>query len=85
MILRGAQIQRKGHGECGLLTNRTLSYNRTELHSSGVLAHAETSLHNVWSPVVNSDRGVQHLPGYTGRKPFHTTRARSQAVYRPPA
>jgi len=85
MILRGAQIQWKGHGECSLLPNRTLSYNRAELHSSGVLAHIEISLHDMCSPVANSDREVQHLPGCTGRKPFHMTRARSQAVHRPPA
>ena len=85
MILRGAQIQRKGHGECSLLPNRTLSSNRATLHSVGVLAHTETSLHNMWSPVVNPDLELQHLPGCTGRKPFHMTRARSQAVHRPPA
>ena len=85
MILRGAQIQREGHGECSLLPNRTLSNNRAELQSSGVLAHTETSLHNMWSPAVNSDRGDQHLPGWTGRKPFYMTQARSQAVDRPPA
>ena len=85
MILRGAHIQRKGHGECSLLPNLTLSNNSATLHSAGVLAHTETSLHNVWSPVANSDREVQHLPGCMGRKPFHMTRARPQAVHRPPA
>ena len=40
MILRGAEIQRNGHGRCGLLPNRTFSSNRAELPSSGVLAHA---------------------------------------------
>ena len=83
MILRGAQIQWNVHGKCGLLPNRTLSDNRAELYSSGVLAHTETTFHNVWSPVVNSDPEVRHLPGGTGRKPFHMTRARSQAVHRP--
>jgi hypothetical protein len=83
MILRGAQIQRKGRGKCSLLPNRTLSNNRAELHSSGVPAHTETILHNVWFPVVNSDPKVQHLPRGAGRKLFHTTRARSQAVHRP--
>ena len=85
MILRGAQVRRKGHGKCGLLPNRTLSNNRAELPSAGVLAHTETSLHNVWSPVVNSDRGVQDLRGCTGKKSFHMTRARRQDVHRPPA
>ena len=85
MILRGALIQRKGHGECSLLPNRTLSNNRAELHSSGLLAHTETSLHNVWSLVGNSDREVHNLLDCTGRKPIHMTRARFQVVHQPPA
>ena len=55
MIPRRAQVRRKGHGKCGLFPNRTLSNNRAELPSSGVLAHTETGLHNVWSPMVNSE------------------------------
>ena len=43
MILRGAQIQRDGHGKCGLLLDRTLSNNRAELPFSGVLANARMS------------------------------------------
>ena len=38
MILRGIQIQRCGHGKCGLLSDRTLSSNLAELQPSGVLA-----------------------------------------------
>lgn len=60
MILRGALIQRDGHGECGLLPNRTLSSNKAELPSSGVLAHTGTNLHNLWPLVVTSDRAVQN-------------------------
>ena len=42
MILRGTQIQREGHGRCGLLPNRTLSNNRTELPSPNVpVAHRD--------------------------------------------
>ncbi len=48
MILRGTQIQRDGHGRCGLLPNRTLSNNRTELPSSIVPAHTGTKMHNLW-------------------------------------
>ena len=44
MILRGAQIQRDGHGRCGLLPNRTLSSNRAEWPSSAVLEHTGPSL-----------------------------------------
>ena len=42
MILRGAQIQRNGHGRCGLLPINVLSFNRAELPLSGVLGHAGT-------------------------------------------
>jgi hypothetical protein len=44
MILRGAQIQRDGHGRCGLLPNRDLSSNRAQLPTSGVLANTRMSL-----------------------------------------
>ena len=82
MILREAQVRRKGHGKCGLLLNRNLSNNRAKLPSSDVLAHTEASLHNVWSPVVNSEQGAQDQ---YGRKPFYMTRARCQDVHRPAA
>ena len=85
MILRGAQIQRDGHGRCGLLPNRTLSSNRAELHSPGVLAHTGTNLHNVWPLVVSSDREVQNWSDCQDKKPFHVTRARCRVVRRPPA
>ena len=85
MILRGTQIQRDGHGKCGLLPNRTLSSNRAELPSSVVLTHTGTNLHNVWSLVVTSDREMPHLPDCTDRKPFHVTRARCRVVRRTPA
>ena len=60
MILRGALIQRDGHGKCGLITNRTLSSNKAKLLSSGVLAHTGTNLHNLWPLVVTSDPAVQN-------------------------
>ena len=44
MLLRGAQIQRDGHGKCGLLPNPTLSSNRAQLPTSGVLANTRMSL-----------------------------------------
>lgn len=44
MILRGAQIQRNGHGRCGLLPLNVLSFNRAELLLSGALGHAGTIL-----------------------------------------
>jgi hypothetical protein len=45
MILRGAQIQRNGHGRCGLLLPiSVLSFNRAEVPFSGVLGHAGTIL-----------------------------------------
>jgi hypothetical protein len=44
MILRGAQIHRNGHGKCGLLPNPTLSINRAQLPSAGVLAKTRMSL-----------------------------------------
>ena len=48
MILRGTQIQRDGHGRCGLLPYRTLSKNKADLPPPGVLAHTGTKLHNLW-------------------------------------
>ena len=83
MILRGAQIQRNGHGRCGLLPNRTLSSNRAELPSSGVLTHTATNLHNLRLLTVTSDRKVQS--DCQGRKPFHVTRAKCRVVRLSPA
>jgi hypothetical protein len=85
MILRGALIQRDGHGKCGLLPNPTLSSNRAQLPSSGVHAHTGTNLHNVWLLVVISDREVEHWSDCQDRKPFHVTRARCRVVRLPPA
>lgn len=36
MILRGAQIQRRGHGKCGLLSDRVCSCNLAEMAYSAV-------------------------------------------------
>ena len=83
MILRGAQIQRNGHGRCGLLPNRTLSSNRAELPSSVVLTHTGTNRHNLWLLAVTSDREVQS--DCQSRKPFHVTRARRRVVRLSPA
>ena len=44
MILRGLQIQRDGHGKCGLLPNPTLSSNTAQLPFSGALANTQMSL-----------------------------------------
>jgi hypothetical protein len=85
MVFPGTQIQRDGHGRCGLLPNRTLSSNRVELPSSGVLAYTGTNLHNVRPLVVTSDREAQNWSDCQGRKPFHVTRARCRVVRRPPA
>ena len=50
MILRGLQIQRDGHGKCGLLPNPTLSSNTAQLPFSGALANTQMSLgHSVVS------------------------------------
>ena len=75
MIFRGAQIQRDGHGECGLLLKQTLSSNTAELSSSGVLAPTGMTLHNVWPRMVTSNREVQHVTDRQGRNLFHVTRA----------
>ena len=37
MILRGTQIQRRGHGKCGLLTDRVRSSNLTAVVCSAVV------------------------------------------------
>ena len=50
MILRGAQIQRNGHGKCGLLPNPTFFSNRAQLPSFGVLANTRMSLCNFVIP-----------------------------------
>lgn len=44
MILRGIQIQRCGHGKCGLLSDQILSSNLAELQPSGVLAFIRMSV-----------------------------------------
>ena len=61
MILRGAQIQRDGHGRCGLLPNRTLPSNRAQLPPSGMLAQTRTNLQNLWFCVFTSDQEVRHM------------------------
>lgn len=38
MILRGTQIQRRGHGKCGLFSDRVRSSNLTELAHSGLVS-----------------------------------------------
>jgi hypothetical protein len=76
MVLPGTQIQRDEHGRCGLLPNRTLSSNKAELPSSGVLPHTGINLHNVRPLVVTSDREAQSWSDGQDRKPFHVTRAR---------
>jgi hypothetical protein len=60
MILRGAQIQREGHGRCDLLPNRTFSSHKAELLSAGVRVHTGTNLHNLPPLVAASDRAVQN-------------------------
>jgi hypothetical protein len=61
MILRGAQIQRDGHGKCGLLPISTLSSNRAQLPTSGVLA-------NTWKSLFDSVISHRHFtPGGTAR------------------
>ena len=85
MILRGAQIHRDGHGECGLLANPTLSSNTAQLPSSGALANTRMSL---------GDSVVSHrplIPGGTAYvhskdwKPFHVTRSRCRVPRLPRA
>jgi hypothetical protein len=85
MILRGRQIQRDGHGRCGLLPNRTLSNNRSELPSSGVLAHTGTKMHNLWLLVITSTRKWQNWSDCKDPEPFQVTRARCRFVALPPA
>ncbi len=83
MSIRGTQIQRDGHGKCGLLPDRTFYSNRAELPAFGVCAHTGTILYTAWSFTVTSDRVVPQLPDCTDWKPFHVTRARCRVVRRP--
>ena len=85
MILRGIQIQRDGHGRCGLLHNRTLSNNKAGLPSSGVLAHTGTKRHNLWPLVATPTRKWQNRSDCKDRKPFHVTRARCRVLRLAPA
>lgn len=52
MILRGTQIQRDGHGECGLLLDRNLPNDRAALPASGVYAAGQphTARDRSWAP-----------------------------------
>lgn len=78
MILRGIQIQRCGHDECGLLSDRTLSSNLAELQSSGVLALIRMSIcSGVFSLFVpTSIRKVWQVSGWKNRKPIHVRRSK---------
>jgi hypothetical protein len=85
MILRGRQIQRDGHGRCGLLFNRALSNNRSELPSSGVLAHTGTKMHNLWLLVITSTRRWQNWSDCKDPEPIQVAQARCRVVHLPPA
>jgi len=61
MILHGAPIHRDGYGKCELLPNPTLSSNRAQLPSYGVLA-------NTWMSLCDSVISHRHFkPGGTVR------------------
>ena len=77
MIFPGAQIQRGGHGKCGLLPKRLLSNYRAELlSSSGVLASAGTAPYNFQPHTITSVQEVRHVADRKHRNPSHLRRAR---------
>ena len=86
MILRGIQIQRHGHGKCGLLSDRTLSSSLAELQSSGVLTlirMSECDSNIFSSPLQHWE--FQYVLGWNDRKPIHVSRSRWRKVRRPRA
>jgi hypothetical protein len=85
MILRGTQIQRDGHGRCGLLPNRTLSNNKTKLPFPLVPAHTVTQRHYLWPLVITSARRRQNWSDCKDPEPFHVTQARCRVVHLSPA
>jgi hypothetical protein len=84
MILRGTQIQRVGHGRCGLLPPQTFSSKRAEFPSPGVFTSAWMNPATVLSHILTLNREIQNLPDYKNRNPFHVTRAGWQVARRPP-
>ncbi len=76
MILRGVQIHRHGHGQCGLLPNPTLSSNNAQLLSTGVPANTGTNLFNRTSLLATPTGRCSLCFDCRERKPFHLTRAR---------
>ena len=85
MILRGAQIQPDGHGECGLLPNPTHFNNSPQLSFSGVLANIRINLAALLSLIITSNREIQHVSDSTAQKSFHVTRSRCRVTCRPRA
>ena len=58
MILRGAQIQRDGHGECGLLPDRNLPNDRAALSASGVYAAGQPLMARGLSWAPHNEAGI---------------------------
>lgn len=85
MILRGTQIQRDGHGRCGLLLPQTFSSKKAELPSSGVFTSAWMHPATLFSLILPPNREVQNVSDYKNLNPFHVTRAGCRVARRPPA
>lgn len=77
MIFPGTQIQRGGHGKCGLLPKRLLSNHRAELlSSSGVLASAGAAPNNFRPHTITSVQELRHVADHEHRNPPHLRGAR---------
>lgn len=76
MIFPGAQIQRGGHGTCGLLPKRLLSNDKAELHFSAVFASAGTAPYNFRPHTITSVQEVRHVADHKHRNPPHLRRTR---------
>lgn len=61
MILCGAKIHRGGHGRCGLVSIRVLSYNIAELPFSAVLANTGMRLSDLVVARCRFKQGGQSL------------------------
>ncbi len=85
MILRGAAIQRDGHGRYGLLSPQPLSSKRAEVPAAGVPIPIEVNLCDHMDAPHRSTGGGAALSNRENRKLIHLSRASRRVMRMPPA
>jgi len=84
MILRGATIQRDGHGRFGLLSSQPLSSKRAEVPALSVPMPIGVNLCDRTDVPHGSTGGGAALSNRENRKLFHLTRASCRVMRMPP-